>query len=46
MFQLECEAVVHNINLNIFKNNFNLNNKQNDLSKCLLKTYNSNSTIF
>jgi hypothetical protein len=34
---LQCGAVVYNINLNSFKNIFNLNNKQNDLSKCLLK---------
>jgi hypothetical protein len=26
-------SIVHNINLNSFKNIFNLNNKQNDLSK-------------
>jgi hypothetical protein len=31
-FQLQCGAVVYNINLNSFKNIFNRNNKQNDLS--------------
>jgi hypothetical protein len=45
-FQLQYGAVVYNINLISFKNIFNLNNKQNDLSKCLLKAYNSSSTIF
>jgi hypothetical protein len=35
--QFQCGAVVYNINLNSFKNICNLNNKQNDLSKCLLK---------
>jgi hypothetical protein len=32
-------VIVYNINLNSLKNIFNLNNKQNDLSKCLIKTY-------
>jgi hypothetical protein len=45
-FQLQCGAVVFNTNLNSFKNILNLNDKQNDLSKRLLKAYNSNSTIF
>jgi hypothetical protein len=39
-FQLQREAVVYNINLISFKNIFNLNKKQNDLSKCLLKVCN------
>jgi hypothetical protein len=45
-FQLQCGAVVYNINFNSFKNIFNRNNKQNDLSKCLLKAYGSSFTIF
>jgi hypothetical protein len=38
-------AVIYNINLNIFKIIFNLNNKQNNLSKHLLNTYNFSFTI-
>jgi hypothetical protein len=37
-------SVVYNINLISLK--INLNNKQNDLSKCPLKAYSSNSMIF
>jgi hypothetical protein len=29
MFKLQCGAIVYNINLNSFKNIFNLNNKEN-----------------
>jgi hypothetical protein len=45
-FQPQFGVVVYNINLNSFKSIFNLNNKQNDLSKYLLKTYGSRSKIF
>jgi hypothetical protein len=39
-------AIAFNISLITFKNIFNLNNKQNDISKCFLKTYRSMSIIF
>jgi hypothetical protein len=45
-FQLQCGVVVYNINLNSFKNIFNLNNKQNDLSKCIIKAYSAIFMIF
>jgi hypothetical protein len=43
-FRLQYEAIFY-INLISFKNIFNINNKQSDLSKCILKTYNFNSTF-
>jgi hypothetical protein len=55
MFQLQRVVVVYNINLNSFKNIFNLNDKQTDLYRCLLKvhdflehlmTFSTNSTKF
>jgi hypothetical protein len=42
----QCGVVVYNINLNNFKNIFNLNNKQNNLPKCLLNANSSSFTIF
>jgi hypothetical protein len=43
---VHCGPVIYNINLNNFKNIFNINNKRNDLSKCLLKYYSFGSMIF
>jgi hypothetical protein len=42
----QCKAIVYNINLNSFKNILNLNNKRNELSKCIIKVRSSTSKIF
>jgi hypothetical protein len=44
-FQLQCGAAVYNINLNSFKNIFNLNNKQNNLSKGLGPVINKQNNL-